>query len=244
MNPNPIEITKDAVGGALRVGQWAAGQAVGTLNRVRGGGPTAGPPKDFDDVTIARKVETVVFRPAGRAKGKIDVNVVDGVVWLRGEARRPEEIAAIEADARAIPEVVDVQNLLHLPKTPARSRTAQPTRARKPRATATTAATAAQPRAARRRVNADKTIAAEGEPLPKDLASEKKGRQPAPLGAEGGGEPAAASAEPATTPEPAPAAEPARTPEPAPTTDRPASGEPAPGGFTATNAAGSKAGEK
>jgi BON domain len=172
MNANPIEITKDAVGGALRVGRWAAGEAVGTLNRVRGRGATGGPPKDLDDVTIARKVETVVFRPAGREKGKIDVNVVDGVVWLRGEAKTPADIEAIEASARAIPEVVDVQNLLHLPKTPAR-------RARGSQRAA------AKPRTPRRSVNADKTVAAEpAEPLPKDLAAEGEGRPPAPLGSE------------------------------------------------------------
>jgi hypothetical protein len=211
MNANPIEITRDAVGGALRAGRWAADEALGTLNRVRGRGATAGRPKEFDDITIARKVETVVFRPAGRDKGKIDVNVVEGVVWLRGEARRPADIRAIEADARAVPEVVDVQNLLHVPKTPAR-------RAR-------TQATQGKPRTPKRRVNADKTVAAAGEPLPKDLAAEGQGRPPAPLGAEET-EPA-----PTPTPTPTPAAEPARS-------------EPAPGGFTATNAAGENAGEK
>jgi len=180
MKPNPIDITKGAVGGAVRIGRWAAGQGLGTLNRVRGRGATAGAPKDLDDVTIARKVETVIFRPADRDKGKIDVNVVDGVVWLRGEAQRPEIIEAIEAETRAIPEVVDVQNLLHLPKTPAATRSDTPSRARK---TGSKATAQAQPRAPRRRVNADKTTAvAEGEPLPKDLAAEKEGRPPAPLG--------------------------------------------------------------
>src|SRR4051812_26580176 len=144
MKPNPIDITKGAVGEAVRIGRWAAGQGLGTLNPVRGRAATAGAPKDLDDVTIARKVETVIFRPADRDKGKIDVNVVDGVVWLRGEAQRPEIIEAIEAETRAIPEVVDVQNLLHLPKTPAPTRSDTPSRARK---TGSKATAQAQPRA-------------------------------------------------------------------------------------------------
>jgi hypothetical protein len=193
MNANPIDITKGAIGGAFRAGRWAAGQGIGTLQRVTGGGSTSGRPKDLDDVTIARKVETVIFRSAGRDKGKIDVNVVDGVVWLRGEARHPEDINAIEAEARAVPEVVDVQNLLHLPKTPAPDRTDTPPRQRKTRSKATPPA---RPRRTTRSVNADKTIAT-GEPLPKDLAAKDEGRPPAPLGStdpdKGSGGPAGTS---------------------------------------------------
>ncbi len=119
MKPNPIDITKGAVGGAVRLGRWAAGQGVGTLNRVRGRGATAGAPKDLDDVTIARKVETTIFRGTNVDKGKVDVNAAEGVVWLRGEVRTPELINELEARAREIPEVKRVENLLHLPGTEA-----------------------------------------------------------------------------------------------------------------------------
>jgi hypothetical protein len=180
MVANPIDMTKDALGGALRVGRWAAEQGVRTVQRVVPGQGADARPKDLDDVTVARKVESVIFRPAGRDKGKIDVNVVDGVVWLRGEAPRPEEITAIEVETRAIPEVVDVQNLLHLPKTPAATRADAPARARKTRSKA---APPPKPRRQPRRVNADKTVAT-GEPLPKDLAEEGQGRPPAPLGSQ------------------------------------------------------------
>jgi osmotically-inducible protein OsmY len=82
--------------------------------------------RGMDDVTLARKVETEIFRVRGVAKGKIDVNAADGVVWLRGEARTPELIKRVEARAAAIPEVARVENLLHLPKTPAPTRTDTP----------------------------------------------------------------------------------------------------------------------
>ena len=39
----------------------------------------------MDDVTLARNVETEVFRGADSPEGTVDVNVVDGVVWLRDD---------------------------------------------------------------------------------------------------------------------------------------------------------------
>lgn len=79
-------------------------------------------PKDLDDVAVARKVETIIFRDDSVPKGKIDVNAANGVVWLRGEAKTPEMIKDLERQAQAIPEVSRVENLLHLPKTPAPTR--------------------------------------------------------------------------------------------------------------------------
>ena len=49
-------------------------------------------PKPLDDKTITDKVETELFRDENVAKGKIDVNTADGTVWLRGEAKTPEQI--------------------------------------------------------------------------------------------------------------------------------------------------------
>lgn len=105
---------------AERLGRYGISEANGIVQRVLNRNPA---PKDLDDVTLARKVETEIFRPANAPKGKIDVNAVDGVVWLRGEVKRPQQIKSIEASVRAIPEVRDVENLLHLPKTPPKSRT-------------------------------------------------------------------------------------------------------------------------
>jgi BON domain len=92
-------------------------------------------PKDLDDVAVARKVESVIFRDDRIPKGKIDVNAADGVVWLRGEAKTPEMIKELEREAASIPEVKRVENLLHLPKTPAPTRTDTPASQRKTRST-------------------------------------------------------------------------------------------------------------
>jgi osmotically-inducible protein OsmY len=72
-----------------------------------------------DDVTLARKVETEIFRPADAPKGQVSVNVEQGVVFLRGEVERPEIIKDLEARARKVQGVRDVENLLHVPETPA-----------------------------------------------------------------------------------------------------------------------------
>jgi BON domain-containing protein len=134
-------------------------------------------PKPLDDVTITRKVESVLFREQGVDKGKISVNTTEGVVWLRGEAKTPEQIKELEAAALAIPEVKQVENLLHLPKTPA------PAKARRSKGTPA----AARKRTPKRTTAERKTPAsAKAEPSPRELAAKHEGRQPAPLGSSGG----------------------------------------------------------
>jgi gas vesicle protein len=76
-------------------------------------------PKDFDDVTLARKVETEIFRAADAPKGQVDVNVQDGVVQLRGEVPSPEMLNDLVEKTRRVQGVRDVESLLHLPGTPA-----------------------------------------------------------------------------------------------------------------------------
>jgi hypothetical protein len=138
------------------------------------------PPKDLDDVTIARKVENEAFRDLeGVDHGKVDVNVAEGVVWLRGEVRTPELIKELEARTAAVPEVRGVENLLHLPKTPAPTRTDTPPTQRKSRRS---------PAPKRRRPSSRGKLNAEGppavgeEPSPKQTAARGKGRHPSPLG--------------------------------------------------------------
>jgi hypothetical protein len=72
-----------------------------------------------DDVALAHKVETELFRRARVPKGQIDVNAEDGTVFLRGVVERHEDVARVEALAERITGVRRVENLLHLPGTPA-----------------------------------------------------------------------------------------------------------------------------
>jgi BON domain len=152
-------------------------------------------PKPLDDVTITRKVESEVFRSTKVDKGKISVNTADGVVWLRGEAKNPEQVKELEAKTAAIPEVKRVENLLHLPKTPAPTRTDTPASQRKTRSTKSSQT--------RRKVTTGRTTSekrattAPKEPAPADLAAARTGRQPSPLGTDedggNGGTPAGGS---------------------------------------------------
>ena len=137
-------------------------------------------PKALDDVTITRKVETEIFRSNKIDKGKISVNTADGVVWLRGEAKNPEQVKELEAKAKAIPEVKRVENLLHLPKTPAPTRTDSPSSQRKTR---TTKSSQTSRKVTTGRTTSEKqTSTAPKEPAPDELARARTGRQPAPLG--------------------------------------------------------------
>jgi hypothetical protein len=142
-------------------------------------------PKDLDDVTLARKVETELFRDPEVPKGHIDVNAAGGVVWLRGEVRTPEDVKRLEAQAQAIPEVRRVENLLHLPHTPAPTRTDTPAEQRKP-AGRRTKPHSEEVHLTPDRVNAEEPVPG-AEPTPIELASRREGRRPAPLGSHGNG---------------------------------------------------------
>lgn len=142
-------------------------------------------PKELDDVSITRKVETEIFRSTSVDKGKIDVNTADGTVWLRGQAKNPEQIKELEAKASAIPEVKRVENLLHLPGTPAPTRTDTPPTQRKTRRSK--AAPAARKVTPARTTSERRAPMPSKEPSPADLASTGSGRQPPKLGSEGEG---------------------------------------------------------
>jgi len=76
-------------------------------------------PKEYDDATLAQKVQTELFRPADAPKGTVDVNVANGIVQLRGEVERPELIDDLVQKVRAIQGVHEVESFLHLPPAPA-----------------------------------------------------------------------------------------------------------------------------
>jgi osmotically-inducible protein OsmY len=65
-----------------------------------------------DDVTLARKVETEIFRDADVPKGKINVNAENGKVVLRGEVKEPSLIDDLEKRTKKIQGVREVENLL------------------------------------------------------------------------------------------------------------------------------------
>ena len=78
-------------------------------------------PEDWsvpNDVTLAERVQSELFRDPAIPKGQINVNAEAGIVVLRGEVERPEQIRSIEQAVNEMPGVRGVHNLLHLPGTP------------------------------------------------------------------------------------------------------------------------------
>ena len=99
-----------------RKARYTAGVAKGAVYEATGPVRRAG--REYDDVTLKRKVESELFRPAGAPKGRVDVNVQDGIVELRGQLDGTEEIEALAEAAARVDGVRDVHNLLHTPGTP------------------------------------------------------------------------------------------------------------------------------
>ena len=73
----------------------------------------------LDDLTLAHKVESQLYRRARIPKGPISVNVEDGVVFLRGVLEQQDDIVRVADAARRIAGVRAVENLIHAPGTPA-----------------------------------------------------------------------------------------------------------------------------
>jgi hypothetical protein len=66
---------------------------------------------------LVHEVERAVYDDPDVSKGQLSLDAHDGVVFLRGEVERPEQIESIEQTVRGVPGVRDVENLLHLPET-------------------------------------------------------------------------------------------------------------------------------
>jgi hypothetical protein len=103
---------------AARLGRRAGAEAYGIKQKATHLRQEPKPDK-LNDPALARKVETEIFRDPEVPKGQINVQVSDGVVELRGEVPRPEMIDELVERTRKVPEVRGVENLLHLPGTPA-----------------------------------------------------------------------------------------------------------------------------
>lgn len=72
-----------------------------------------------DDNTLRDRVQSEVFADADVPKGDININVVAGIVELRGELAGQADIDMVVERVCAVPHVVGVRSYLHLPGTPA-----------------------------------------------------------------------------------------------------------------------------
>lgn|ERR671922_771706 len=104
---------------AVRQADYAAGKAKGAAVGAAPSMPGRHRIEDVDDVTLARKVETEIFRDAAAPKGDVSVNVEDGTVYLRGMVADEQWIERLAEEAGKVDGVKRVENLLHRPGTPA-----------------------------------------------------------------------------------------------------------------------------
>ncbi len=72
-----------------------------------------------DDIALAQKVESKVFGDPRFPKGRINVDVYEGCVTLRGRLDHEAQIRDVEKAVRKISGVQRVQNLLHTGNRPA-----------------------------------------------------------------------------------------------------------------------------
>ncbi|HEY6691571.1 MAG TPA: BON domain-containing protein [Solirubrobacteraceae bacterium] len=104
---------------AASTAQHAAGKAKGAVANATPSVPGRHRVDDADDVTLARKVETEIFRDADAPKGDVSVDVQAGVAYLRGTVADEAWIAKLEDDAKKVDGIKGVNNLLHEPGKPA-----------------------------------------------------------------------------------------------------------------------------
>ena len=74
--------------------------------------------EEMDDMTLADRVRSEIFRDHEAPKGSVSVDVQAGVAYLRGEVADQAWIERLGSDARKVGGITGVKNLLHAPGTP------------------------------------------------------------------------------------------------------------------------------
>ena len=97
---------------AERAGSYGAHTVAG---KAKGVAASAAPTETPNDETLADRVRSVVLRPVDAPKGEVNINVVDGVVYLRGEVEESEEIRSLVEATERVDGVRRVESLLHTP---------------------------------------------------------------------------------------------------------------------------------
>ena len=104
---------------ATTAASYAAGKAKGAVATATPSMPGSHRLEDADDVTLARKVETEIFRDPAAPKGQVSIDVQAGVVYLRGMVADEAWIERLAEEAKKVDGIKGVKNLLHRPGTPA-----------------------------------------------------------------------------------------------------------------------------
>src|SRR5829696_5332115 len=114
-----VSTARSGASQAATTASYAAGKAKGAVATATPSMPGSHRIEDVDDVTLARKVETEIFRAPDAPKGDVSVDVQGGIAHLRGEVADEEWADRLAAEARNVDGIKGVENLLHEPGTPA-----------------------------------------------------------------------------------------------------------------------------
>jgi osmotically-inducible protein OsmY len=87
-----------------------AEQVEGKVEAAKSGAQPAKPAAN--DQALAERVKSEIFQPADAPKSSVNVNVENGVVYLRGEVKQPDQIRKLVEQAGAVDGVSAVENLL------------------------------------------------------------------------------------------------------------------------------------
>ncbi len=112
-----IAIARRRSRAAVRRARYLEGVAEGVAHRAAHAvAGRNGHGEALDDVSLARKVESVAFREAGVSKAHVSVNAENGVVYLRGRLESEREIEDLVRAAAAVDGVARIENMLHPPR--------------------------------------------------------------------------------------------------------------------------------
>jgi hypothetical protein len=94
--------------GAARLGLALGARVLGLVRGRLGGSPR------IDDETLRSRVEAATFASGRVRRHDVEIDVTEGVVWLRGEAASTALADECEARAGAVDGVVRVENLIRV----------------------------------------------------------------------------------------------------------------------------------
>lgn len=114
LNPAVRRPTRKAEDQFAKKRQYAHDKAQGLAHEL-----TTARPAPANDQELADRVRSEVLGKPEYHDRTFNVDAVDGVVSLRGEAATPEQLKQLEAAVANVPGVVGVDSFLHLPGTPA-----------------------------------------------------------------------------------------------------------------------------
>jgi osmotically-inducible protein OsmY len=103
---------RDVAREAERKASYAEGVVEGAVAKATSG--TARDAEELNDPALANKVESEIFRAADAPKDKVNVNVEDHVVYLRGHLESGDQAKALVEAARRVDGVRDVESLIEV----------------------------------------------------------------------------------------------------------------------------------